>query len=340
MTPEEDSRLAALYSLQQIDTPRDPSLDKLTRIIKLACDTQMAAISLIDRDVQWLRSRYGIDLKRTPRSSAFCNHTIHLRETLVIEDASRDPRTINNPLVTGPPYLRSYAGAPLMTEDGHAIGAACALDTHPRTFTPNQLSILEHTAQLTMYHFELLLRAQTDHLTGALNRRGFEEELERELLRLTRHKGAALLIFIDIDHFKPLNDTFGHGAGDQILKAFGTTVRNTIRRSDIFARLGGDEFAILMPDTSTDDNLSAVWRVKEKIDTLRISDHPGLGITTSMGIAPVTSEMSGLSPDTLLAAADTALYHAKRKGRNACVVLTPDEVTSRNEDDLHEHLER
>ncbi len=132
--PENESaRQAALDQLRILDTPPEARFDRLTRMAARLLDAPIALISLIDRDRQWFKSSVGLDVSETPRSLSFCGHAIFDKEPLVIEDARLDERFHDNPLVTGDPSIRFYAGMPLHTADGHALGTLCVIDRKPRT---------------------------------------------------------------------------------------------------------------------------------------------------------------------------------------------------------------
>ena len=129
---EEAARLAALNSLGVLDTPPEPELDVITALAADRLDCPIALISLVDDYRQWFKSRHGLDVTETPRSIAFCHHAIQSPEVMVVPDARADARFAKNPLVTGPPHIRFYAGAPLMSRSGHNIGTLCVLDHQPR----------------------------------------------------------------------------------------------------------------------------------------------------------------------------------------------------------------
>lgn len=134
--PENEyDRLQALHACFLLDTGKEEGFDRLTRLAQRYFNTKIALVSLVDSDRQWFKSKQGLDATETSREISFCGHAILSEELLVVEDAVKDTRFADNPLVEGPPHIRFYAGAPLHSPDGHSIGTLCIIDDHARTFT-------------------------------------------------------------------------------------------------------------------------------------------------------------------------------------------------------------
>lgn len=315
---DESGRIAALHRYDILDTAPEKPFDKITSLVKTILNVPVAAVSLIDVDRQWFKSSQGMDASETSRDVAFCHYTIKQREPMVIPDATKDPRVSGNPFVTGEPHIRAYAGAPLQTPDGYNLGALCAIDYIPRTFDASQIAILTSFGKLVIDELELRQVASTDGLTGALSRRGFAEAVNREIARARRYGRTAALALFDLDHFKAVNDTHGHPAGDAVLRGVAACAADSLRASDSFGRIGGEEFALLMPETGPEAALDCVERLRQRIADLRI-DVNGikLGVTASFGVCPLTERYSDC--EHWLAAADHALYGAKADGRNRTV---------------------
>ena len=316
---DEEGRLAAL---RRYDSPGAGASEPFERIVELVRDiigVPMAAVTLIDRDTQWLKAERGLNAASTLRRDAFCNYTIQQMTPLAVSDTTIDGRFADNPMVTGHPHIRSYLGVPLTTSDGYNIGSLCAIDNEPRPFDARQGSILQKLAQIVVEQFELQQIAKQDSMTGALTRRGFMAELDRDFLRATRYERPSALVIIDVDHFKSINDRHGHPAGDAVLISIANTCIATMRKSDVFGRLGGEEFGLLLPETDTEDAREAAERIRRLIE-VTIVEVAGASIrtTVSMGVAPVPSLAEGVA--TWLAEADIALYEAKNFGRNRVVV--------------------
>lgn len=146
----EAARLAALYGYRILDTGFEEAFDRLTRWARDHFQVPVALVSLVDTDRQWFKSACGLGIRETPRDVAFCNYTILHSHPMVVEDALEDPRFRRNPLVTGEPHLRFYAGAPLMTEERLALGTFCLIDYAPRRFSSADRLLLHKLAQVTM----------------------------------------------------------------------------------------------------------------------------------------------------------------------------------------------
>jgi len=165
------------------------------------------------------------------------------------------------------------------------------------------------------YHDEIYRLTTVDGLTQIFNRRYFEETLEREISRCNRYGRMASLVMLDVDHFKQVNDTYGHLAGDYALKQIASTVRTKIRREDIFARYGGEEFALLLPEVDLKGALAMAEKTRRLIETQKFEfDKQRIPVTVSLGVAALAATQR--DPADLIRAADAKLYEAKTGGRN------------------------
>jgi diguanylate cyclase (GGDEF)-like protein len=180
----------------------------------------------------------------------------------------------------------------------------------------------EHIA-LALAHLKLResLRDQAirDPLTSLFNRRYMEESLEGELRRAIRKQRPLGVIMLDLDHFKRFNDTFGHEAGDTLLREFANFLKTHVRREDIICRYGGEEFTLILPEASLENTCKRAEQIREAVQFLRVEyRRRSLGaVTISLGVAAFPEH--GSSPDALLRAADAALYRAKAEGRDQVV---------------------
>lgn len=197
-----------------------------------------------------------------------------------------------------------------------------AIDTQGRN-VGFRASIRDISDRKALQH-QLELLASTDPLTGVVNRRRFFHTAEAELYRARRYDRPLVLALVDIDHFKRINDNYGHAVGDDTLKTLAHAVGNRLRRSDLFARFGGEEFVLLLPETQLGDGLRLCERLRQMVETikLQIPDRAEpFGFTVSIGVADLQHD--GDSLNQLLARADAALYKAKRDGRNQVAYGAP-----------------
>jgi diguanylate cyclase (GGDEF)-like protein len=466
LPPNESERLRALERYQVLDTPKEEGFDRITRLIARVCDTPMAIVTLIDRDRQWFKSCLGLDGSGTEREVAFCAHAILSTEPMIVENALLDPRFSDNPFVVGAPYVRFYAGAPLINSDGFELGTLCIADTRPRQLSSSQLATLVDLSRMVVDELELRLknrvlaaaearllesrmqltdrvrvlegildsagegivvvdeehrfavfnpaatrlvgeapplgtrpgqprnytlhvattgepfppeqlplaramrgeqsdnvelvirrpdvgdrlvratgrplkddagklrgalvtfnditalraaeeelsrRAITDQLTGLPNRRAFDERLAILVAEGGRGRRFAHALG-DIDHFKRVNDSFGHAAGDEVLVQVAHALHTHVRRTDFVARYGGEEFCILF----TDVDGTLALRLADNLRRIVAEQKCAVPATISMGVC-ANRPNECTEPGLLVQCADRALYDAKRQGRNRVV---------------------
>lgn len=315
---DEPARLAALHRLNILDSESEPAFDNVVSLVRSVLNVPMAAVSLLDEQRQWFKAKSGLDASETPRNVSFCTHAIRQSEAFIVPDACLDPRFAENPFVTGDPGIRSYLGIPLRGPDGYNLGALCAIDTVAREFSPYEIALLDNFAQIVINEMELRRAAQYDELTRAHSRRAFTDRLEQEIERHQRYGSQAALLLIDIDHFKTVNDTHGHPAGDIVLASMVSILNEVRRPSDVIGRIGGEEFAMLLPETSLEDAYAAAERYRQAIAAtpIMLDEERSLTITASFGISEIAPAIA--TPRQWMACADVPLYAAKREGRNCC----------------------
>jgi diguanylate cyclase (GGDEF)-like protein len=315
---DEEGRLDALRRYDVLDTAPEAPFDMLTELVRNVLRVPIAAVSLIDRERQWFKSIAGLRTCETSRDISFCAHAIKQRRPLMVPDATLDARFWRNPLVTGDPWIRSYLGIPLGTPDGYNLGALCALDTTPRSFSDNEVALLTTFAKLVLNEMELRQIATSDSLTGTMTRRAWIEAAEGELARSRRYGTDASIILFDIDHFKKVNDSFGHPAGDAVLRTLARRCLDTLRGADMVGRIGGEEFAVLLPATGAEGALGVAERLRRQFSETPVDLPSGpLCVTASFGISSLHKGINEV--DEWLSQADRYLYLAKADGRNRCV---------------------
>ena len=466
-------RLSTLRGLNLLDTPAEERFDRLTRIAKRLFNVPIVMIVLIDSDRQWFKSAIGLEAKETPRSISFCGHTILDDQILILNDTHLDHRFADNPLVTGSPHVRFYAGRPIKAANGEPVGTLCIADDKPRQFEPTDIRLMNDLVELvekeanfpdlkilnsrlmrseedlldslrqlrnnerhersrnislelisrgyplhevlnsivsetescnpntiaridlgahnndsaagdksknadparkseiqnywsepiTSTNGELLghltvvaiqrenssnvipqflgesailasiaierdqsdqmiwKQANYDSLTGLPNRNLLRERLGQELNKARRHRLQLALLFIDLDHFKQINDTLGHDKGDELLAQVGSRLSGCMRDSDTVARLGGDEFTVIAVELSSDEDVKRIAdKVIEELSREFKLGQESAYLSASVGIAFFPDH--GDDMDELIRSADRAMYQAKNSGRNRCIIYS------------------
>jgi diguanylate cyclase (GGDEF)-like protein len=211
----------------------------------------------------------------------------------------------------------------LTTRDGHQIGTLCAIGKEPRFFSEDDIANLDDLARIAMDAMEYRLLANTDPLTDALSRRAFKEEAARAIALAQRHRHPLSLVVLDLDHFKHINDTYGHGVGDTVISKAVRACIARLRKTDMAGRLGGEEFAFLLPHTNSEAAAGIAEQLRQAVESLGVEAGDGpLEVTASFGVAALDRSMREI--EDMLRKADAALYEAKRAGRNRCSIADAD----------------
>lgn len=193
---DEKKRLEVLWQYEVLDTVPESVFDDLTELAASICESPIAMITLVDEKRQWFKSKVGVTLNETSRDISFCGHAILQQELFIVPDASKDERFSENPLVTGDPHIRFYAGAPLITPDGYALGTLCVIDKVPHELRPDQKRALQILSRHVMTQLELrrhsleLARAKREHSRIHKELQKTKAQLDKAHRQLGRHKAA------------------------------------------------------------------------------------------------------------------------------------------------------
>ena len=310
ISPNEKDRLETLRSLDVLDTQAEERFDRLTRMAKRMFNVPIALVSLVDENRQWFKSCIGLSASETSREISFCGHTILGDDVFIIPNAIEDIRFFDNPLVLDAPNIRFYAGCPL-TVNGHRLGTLCIIDQTPRNFDKEDIAALKDLAAMVERELEAVQLATLDELTDLSNRRGFLLLAKHSLMLSIRQELPVVLIFMDLDEFKPINDTFGHVEGDAALVTFASLMKSHFRDSDVFARLGGDEFVALLSSTSIEEAEEVIERFKKSLNIHNQKENRGYDISFSYGIIEF-NQSTHTSIEELLDEGDALMYESKK----------------------------
>ena len=311
MPVDERTRLDTLRALNLLDTAPEERFDRLTRLAKRMFGVPISLVSIVDSDRQWFKSAQGLDATETPRDISFCGHAILEDDIFVIPNALEDERFADNPLVTGDPHIRFYAGCPLKVSNGSKLGTLCLIDREPREFDEDDKAILHDLATMAEQEIAAIQLSTLDELTLISNRRGFIALAQHVLSLCHREKTPAALLFFDLNDFKEINDRFGHAEGDIALTEFAEQMRKVFRESDVFARIGGDEFAALVVNNDDSNVEHTLNRFAEAISIYNQQAKRGYDIKYSFGYESYLPE-NNESIEDLLKVADEKMYEMKK----------------------------
>lgn len=307
----EKNRLETLESLDILDSQAEERFDRLTRMAKRMFGVPIALVSLVDKNRQWFKSCIGLSASETSREISFCGHAILGSEVFIIPNVLEAPRFFDNPLVLDAPNIRFYAGCPL-TVNGYRLGTLCLIDQTPRDFNSEDVAALKDLAAMVEHELEAVQLATLDELTDLSNRRGFLLLAKHSLMLSIRQKLPVVLIFMDLDQFKAINDTFGHAEGDSVLATFAKLMKSHFRDSDVYARLGGDEFVVLLTGTCVKEAEEVIGRFKESLSEHNQKENRGYDISFSYGIIEF-NQKTHIGIEKLLSEADALMYEAKKQ---------------------------
>lgn len=307
----EAERLHALRSLQILDTSHEERFDRVTRMAKRMFGVEISLVSIIDEDRQWFKSKQGLDATETPRDVSFCGHAINEDGLFIVPDTIEDARFFDNPLVTGAPNIRFYAGYPLKLRQGISLGTLCLIDSKPQHLDEEDKQLLNDLGAMIEQEIRSIQLATLDELTMISNRRGFLTLADHTQKVCQRKKIPMSVILFDLNKFKPINDNFGHHEGDFALKQFAEVMRSVFRESDVIGRLGGDEFVCMLTDADDEQITVILDRFKTEMDAMNKAINKPYLIEYSFGVKsfPYDTEQS---LEEMVAEADAAMYERKK----------------------------
>tara|TARA_R110002124_G_scaffold260140_1_gene426099 strand:+ start:2565 stop:3647 length:1083 start_codon:yes stop_codon:yes gene_type:complete len=343
---DEVDRQKSLEAMGLLSTPRDPELDRITRLAERLFGSDIVAISLLDNDRQFFKSRVNLSVSETGRDISFCGHAVMHDAPLVISNALDDDRFHDNPLVTGGPEIRSYLGVPISNQQGYKLGTLCIIDSKKRDFTKDEIATLQDLAHWveTVIALRYSERSQKqlledlntaqrdvliDTLTGIWNRRGLEELLGREISSAQIKSAPVGIFMLDIDHFKRVNDTYGHLIGDKVIQSISEIMASSMRDQDIIGRFGGEEFVCILPGLRLERMMYLGYKLCETFrEQCKVTNKDGelVSVTVSVGATWLSPHATTkYSSDQVLQTADDALYEAKEGGRDTVRYIPLDE---------------
>jgi len=297
----------------------------LANISELACELVEAdacSVALLDpeRDCLLTKAAFGLGHDRIEEISfrpgeGVAGWVVQHKQPALIGDVAEDPRFVVFP--NSPTAIRSMACVPLMVRD-EPVGALTATSAHANRFIESDVDLLSFVAKtiaLDVENARLRKTSVTDPLTGAYNREFLQHRLPAEIAHALQHGHPLSVAMIDVDHFKAVNDRFGHDAGDRVLAEVATRLRGAIRRHDLLVRYGGEEFLVVLPDADLERAREVGERMRHTLQSSAIPVDDGRDIEVRVSVG-VTEHRDGDEAQTIVRRADTALYLAKGRGRN------------------------
>ncbi len=336
----EKDRLDSLASYEILDTRPEQEYNDLLEFAAEIFKAPMASISLVDSDRVWFKAHVGYEVDQMPRDFTFCSLTILGSKPLLIQNTRADASNAKMGIVTNAPYVRSYMGIPLISEDGQCIGALSVANTEtmkPSKFQKqalaqlanNCMTLLElrrtrmqlenqekltegYREQIAAMNAEVANLSRMDELTGLWNKKSLTYELGKELSRSRRTGSTFALLKLNLDNFSKVNDKHGRDYADESLRSLGNLLKDATRDTDVCSRFGGDEFMILMPNTDRAKANLVANRIKTNLRNMNGLFEP---LTASIGVAVVLAAQA--SADDILNLANTSMQNAKQMGGNS-----------------------
>jgi len=323
---DEAERLVALRSLDVLDMPSEERFDRITRLAKALFKVPIALISLVDADRQWFRSRQGLTACETSRDISFCGHAILENKVLWIQDASRDKRFSDNPLVTGELGIRFYAGYPIRASGGQTLGTLCIIDMKPRSFSMEEIALLTDLGRIAARELQALQHGPArlelagrsagerklliDGVTGMWNRAGILNIL-REGLAECAHKnvpGTVVLAELDID--ARLLGVWSASERDQNIAEIAQVLRGRLEDGDSIGRTRHDQFVAFLRGISVESAPSRVDGIRQQLRSNPVLQ--ALGVHLRLGHTSVRTNQPCTEVERALETAQSSLERTRR----------------------------
>lgn len=326
-------KLASIHKLDPFYTPLEERFERITRLAQRALNLPVAAITLVEDDRQWFKSVAGWGISELPLEKSLCREVLTTGNEIVVEDTLHDLYLMDNPYVRKKPKFRFYAGHPIKDSTGATVGTFCVMDVRTRSVDAEfrtSFTDLGEMAQRELFSAELNTaqrelvskldrarrQAMFDSLTRVWNRRGGMDLLAVALRECAKFKQSVGVCMADLDHFKKVNDRFGHRVGDHVLRKTASTIVASVRPSDIVCRHGGEEFLVIVRDVDERACLAIGKRIRDGVRNMKLSSG-GKRIKTTISVgAAMRAGADTESPARLVERADRALYRSKEAGRD------------------------
>lgn len=313
----EDLRLGAMRAASCGYVPREERFDRITRTAKRLLQVPIALVSIVEQDEQWFRSVQGLEVAYTPRDISFCGHAVAMNQPLCIPDTWDDPDFLDNPLVLGPPGIRSYLGWPLEIAPGAAAGTLCVIDTMPRTFGTEDYDAMRDLASMAEAELKisamsnlqsrLLMRLSIlqrkgalDPLTGCWNIRGFRELLALGFEDACKNQTDLAVCRIHVNNLEDVAVAAHYANLDAVTQLLAQVLRQRLPEQGALARLGARDFCALIPFESLLERECQMARLTSPCAMVNLPDHKLL-LEISLSIQTTSLSQLGLqaTPDSL-----------------------------------------
>lgn len=301
---DEPKRIEKLHALSILDTAAEERFDRLTRLAKRIFKADFSIITLVDSDRQWFKSTTAAQAlpEETDREISFCAHAILGDKAMVVEDASKDERFHDNPVVINDPKIRFYAGYPLRQNDGSALGTLCILSSEPRHFSADDLQMLNDLGAMAEQELGAIQSSTLDEFTKISNKRGFFS-FANHSYTVSKRKGVQCsFLVLSLNDLERIGEKFGQAESKRVVLLFTDLLMEVFRDSDIFGRIGSNEFAVFLLASDDSNTKAALVRLNKAVEACNDQVTQEFSIQFSAGHV-VALPGTNLTLDDLLALA-------------------------------------